>query len=65
MQHFIVLIFAVHIKLNNVILDFKTVETHFGNSTKDEVRGNFKLVEGVKGNALKCDGFTTAVLRDD
>ncbi|MCK4751007.1 MAG: LamG domain-containing protein, partial [Bacteroidales bacterium] len=41
------------------------------NRTKDEatgmmdfVEGNYKLVEGVKGKALKCDGFTTTIIRD-
>lgn len=30
----------------------------------DLIEGNYKLVEGVIGNALKCDGFTTTIIRD-
>jgi hypothetical protein len=31
--------------------------------TQDEIRGNFKFVEGVSGKALKFDGLTTSVTR--
>ena len=41
------------------------------NRTKDEatgmmdfIEGNYKLVEGIKGKALKCFGFTTTIIRD-
>jgi hypothetical protein len=30
---------------------------------KDEIRGNFKFVEGVSGKALKFDGLTTSITR--
>jgi hypothetical protein len=29
----------------------------------DTIQGHFKTVEGVLGQALKCDGFTTRILR--
>ncbi|MCP4313790.1 MAG: hypothetical protein GY790_21260, partial [Bacteroidetes bacterium] len=32
-------------------------------SVEDSVHGNFKLVEGPDGSALKLDGFTTRVIR--
>ncbi len=30
----------------------------------DIIKGNYKLVEGIKGKALKCDGFSTRISRD-
>jgi len=30
---------------------------------KDRIRGNFKFVQGVRGTALKFDGFATSVVR--
>jgi len=30
---------------------------------RDDISGNFKLVPGVQGNALKLDGFTTIITR--
>ena len=30
----------------------------------DSIQGNFKLVRGISGKALKLDGFTTCVTRD-
>jgi hypothetical protein len=32
-------------------------------SLKDSIQGNYKIVKGVDGNALKFDGFTTVVRR--
>jgi len=31
---------------------------------KDSIHGNFRLIRGVNGKALKLDGFTTCVTRD-
>ena len=33
-------------------------------SIEDSVQGNYKLVEGVEGKALKLDGFTTVISRN-
>ena len=30
---------------------------------QDTIEGNFRLVKGILGNALKCDGFTTRIIR--
>ncbi len=32
-------------------------------SIKDSIQGNYKMVSGVDGNALKLDGFTTVIRR--
>ena len=32
-------------------------------SNKDAIAGNFSYVEGVRGGAIKCDGFTTRIVR--
>lgn len=34
------------------------------NRVKDTVEGNFRHVEGVRGSALKLDGFTTRITRE-
>ena len=31
----------------------------------DTLEGNFKLVDGIKGNGLKLDGFTTRLIHED
>lgn len=33
-------------------------------TTQDTILGCFSLVKGVRGNGLKCDGFTTRIPRD-
>ena len=30
----------------------------------DIIKGHYKVVDGVVGKALKCDGFTTSIMRD-
>jgi len=42
-------------------VDKNTIEKVGGK--KDQIIGNYKTVEGVAGNALWCDGFTTHVVR--
>ncbi len=44
------------------ITDRKVVDKAAG--IKDEISGYFKIVEGVIGKAIKCDGFTTSIFRD-
>jgi hypothetical protein len=53
------------------LIGYWTFDAVTNNRTRDEatglmdhIEGNYKLVEGVKGNALKCDGFTTTIIRD-
>ncbi|UII79860.1 LamG domain-containing protein [Flagellimonas sp. CMM7] len=36
-----------------------------GGNISDEITGYYKLVEGVNGKAIKCDGFTTSIQRDE
>lgn len=31
---------------------------------EDEISGHYRIIEGVVGKALKCDGFTTSIHRD-
>lgn len=33
------------------------------NRTMDAIRGHFSVVQGILGNGLKCDGFTTCISR--
>jgi len=32
---------------------------------QDEIEDHFNIVSGVSGQALKCDGFTTTIIRDE
>lgn len=34
-----------------------------GSDTKDSIQGNFRLIKGVHGQALKLDGYTTSIHR--
>jgi hypothetical protein len=34
------------------------------NSIEDSIVGNFRIVRGVSGQALKLDGYTTVVMRE-
>jgi hypothetical protein len=47
--------------------NFNTVESRTTadvvSNVNDSIQGNFKLVEGVDGKALKLDGFTTCISR--
>jgi hypothetical protein len=41
----------------------ETVSDHIG-GINDTLRGNFKYVEGVTGNSLRFDGYTTHIVRE-
>ncbi|MFO7616939.1 MAG: LamG domain-containing protein [Bacteroidales bacterium] len=34
-------------------------------NTKDTIEGNFRLADGVSGNGMRFDGFTTRIVRDE
>src|SRR5215469_6499097 len=40
-----------------------TATTESSSHAEDMIEGNFSLVEGVRGSALKFDGFTTRIKR--
>ncbi|MEJ2594234.1 MAG: LamG domain-containing protein [bacterium] len=57
--------------VNESLIGYWKFDAVENSRTKDEatgrmdfIEGNYKLVEGIKGKALKCDGFTTTIIRD-
>ena len=40
----------------------KGLVTDEASNVIDTIKGNFELVDGVKGKGLKCDGFTTRII---
>ena len=57
-------------KSNQLIAEwnFNNIEDRFAldivSGIKDRIDGHFKVVDGVVGKAIKCDGFTTSISRD-
>jgi len=44
------------------VINNKTVD--FASGFEDIIEGNFRIVKGVLGNAIKFDGFTTIIIRE-
>jgi len=67
---FFMLITGLHAQKENLILYWALDQIHNGQTTElcgnieDSVNGNYRLVQGVKNQALIFDGYTTCITRN-